>query len=101
MQYPPVSRAPYPHDWPDIARRTKEAAGGLCSKCGCLPSSLKHINLGVHHKDYNPQNNHPDNLVVLCSPCHLRQQAADLKNWTITKAYLAAVYAGQETLSGF
>ena len=38
----------------------------LCSECG------RTDNLHVHHKDRNPANNDPQNLVTLCASCHLK-----------------------------
>lgn len=37
-----------------------------CEDCGTGEK------LHVHHKDRNPANNHPDNLAILCSSCHLK-----------------------------
>lgn len=39
----------------------------------------KHRGLHVHHKDYDPLNNDPSNLMTLCSSCHRR---AHSPNWT-------------------
>ena len=46
---------------------------GVCEFCGNAKRSNNPLT--VHHKDYNPANNHLDNLVVLCAACHLRHQA--------------------------
>lgn len=37
-------------------------------------------NLQVHHKDRNRGNNHPDNLMLLCNPCHanIHEQKGEL-----------------------
>jgi 5-methylcytosine-specific restriction endonuclease McrA len=72
----------YPEDWEEIALEVKEKADWTCSKCGlvCFPSDVKYnqdkslramLTLTVHHADYDPSNNHPDNLIPLCSACHL------------------------------
>ena len=37
-----------------------------CENCG-TPQKL-----GVHHKDSNPENNDPANLMTLCSRCHMQ-----------------------------
>ena len=39
---------------------------GCCAKCG---RSLKH-GFHRHHKDGDPTNNSPDNLLLLCPECH-------------------------------
>ena len=41
-----------------------EAHGNRCQVCG------KTGKLDVHHKDRNQKNNVPENLMVLCRPCH-------------------------------
>jgi transcription elongation factor Elf1 len=38
-----------------------------CEKCGSTEK------LERHHKDGNPMNNEPNNLAVLCSPCHHKE----------------------------
>jgi 5-methylcytosine-specific restriction endonuclease McrA len=53
-----------------------------CEDCGQQYGELQ-----IHHKDGNPNNNHIDNLVVLCKGCHAeRHKIADLigvKEWHI------------------
>lgn len=64
----------YPPDWDQIARREKERAQWMCEKCGAdCAFPISHANvMSVHHKDHNPANNHPSNLLALCAVCHLR-----------------------------
>lgn len=54
----------------------------FCEDCG-----QQYAFLQVHHIDGNPNNNHVDNLLVLCGGCHAdRHKIADLqgtKDWTI------------------
>lgn len=38
-----------------------------CEKCGSTR------NVEVHHKDGNYQNNTPDNLILLCRSCHMKE----------------------------
>jgi hypothetical protein len=38
-----------------------------CSKCGSEPADR-------HHKDSNPLNNAPDNVVFLCRSCHMLEE---------------------------
>jgi hypothetical protein len=100
----------YPQNWQEIATTLKEKEGWRCYRCGvqCLaPHRLplhgfrdpKHriYLLQVHHWDGQPENNEPENLVCLCTCCHLyvhRRHAVsvtpgqlrlfDLKPWHCT-----------------
>lgn len=40
-----------------------------CPECGRGIERAKQFD--VHHRDGNPTNNHPDNLVGLCRRCHI------------------------------
>lgn len=76
----------YPPDWAEISLACKEAANWTCQECGekfinkCSSKFVteggrrKLLILTVHHKDRNPLNCKPENLVVLCSPCHCRAE---------------------------
>jgi len=44
--------------------------GLKCQRCGGVPRL--NLLLHVHHKDGDPQNNHVENLELLCSSCHRR-----------------------------
>lgn len=46
-------------------RRAGKARKPVCERCGRNATRLH-----VHHKDQNPANNAPDNLVTLCGSCH-------------------------------
>lgn len=77
----PEARLLYSKDWPEISRRTISAKGRLCEECIRRPG-IEDIILTVHHIDYNPANNDPRNLIVLCQGCHLRRQGRELKEAT-------------------
>jgi hypothetical protein len=49
------------HHW-----RARQHRDSACSTCGSTEK------LHVHHKDRNPENDDPSNLVTLCASCHLR-----------------------------
>lgn len=49
-----------------------------CQECGCIQGEEK---LSIHHIDYNPKNNDPDNLISLCRRCHL-YTGYNRENWT-------------------
>lgn len=78
-------RQRYPADWKAIALRIKENAGWKCELCGleCIPEGTKVADIGrserakytltVHHKNLKPEDNCDENLIALCSGCHLRQ----------------------------
>jgi len=73
----PLTKAKYPKDWRTISEETISQRHGLCQKCGIECDGV-HV-LTVHHKDYDPSNNNPDNLEVLCQGCHFRRQIEDKK----------------------
>jgi hypothetical protein len=74
----------YPPNWQAITEEKKRLANWTCERCkldGCPAwyakllgysfGKQKQLELSVHHCDYNPENNAPENLIVLCSACHL------------------------------
>ena len=73
----------YPENWTDIATAIKQEVGWRCQKCGlqCIApgedtskltrSERMKRTLQTHHWDRNPANNCRDNLIALCSACHL------------------------------
>ena len=44
---------------------------GACERCGAEPGGETPIHR--HHKDENPLNNAPDNIEMLCEPCHVAE----------------------------
>lgn len=64
----------YPPDWPQIALRIKEAAGGKCERCGHAHDPAAGYCLTVHHLDGIKSNCADWNLASLCQRCHLRIQ---------------------------
>ncbi len=72
----------YPENWSEIALAIKQAAHWRCAKCGvqCIKPGDKttHLSRGermastlqVHHANYLPEDNRPENLIPLCSGCH-------------------------------
>jgi hypothetical protein len=83
----PIDSKRYPANWKQIAKDVKEAAGWRCQHCGqlCLrpgekPSSPNRSEwtkavLSVHHANFTPEDNTKENLLALCSPCHLALHA--------------------------
>ncbi|MCT7958499.1 HNH endonuclease [Laspinema palackyanum] len=81
----------YSKDWRTIALTIKEQAGWRCAKCdrqclrpgdditGLTKSERTKITLTVHHHNRMPEDNRPENLIALCTSCHLgyhtRQQS--------------------------
>ena len=72
----------YPDNWQSIALLVKESALWCCTKCNqqCLPSGTKSgltkserlkVTLAVHHRNRIPEDNRLENLVALCTACHL------------------------------
>jgi len=83
----PINRKRYPDNWNQIALSAKEAASWCCQHCGqlCLrpgekSSSLTRsewtrATLSVHHANFTPEDNQRENLIPLCTPCHLAVHA--------------------------
>jgi hypothetical protein len=79
----PIDRQRYGKNWQEVALQVKTAAGWRCQHCGqqCLrpgekPKSLSRSEwtlrtLSVHHANFTPECNYIENLIPLCSPCHL------------------------------
>jgi hypothetical protein len=44
-----------------------QSANNECTECHTVGK------VEIHHKDRDRANNHPDNLVVLCKPCHWKK----------------------------
>jgi hypothetical protein len=74
----------YPMNWREIATDLKKKEKWQCYACGlqCLnpetmvlkgfsDSKKRMYLLQVHHWDLMPENNSPENLVCLCTSCHL------------------------------
>jgi 5-methylcytosine-specific restriction endonuclease McrA len=74
----------YPVNWTEIASKIRERDAWACRICSADSSSK----LCVHHIDYNPANNAPENLVTLCDECHRavhaeRYKPQDYDGWPI------------------
>jgi hypothetical protein len=79
----PIDRKRYPTNWEQIALNVKQAAGWRCHHCQrlCLRPGEKLPSLNrsewtkailcVHHANFMPEDNQPQNLIPLCTPCHL------------------------------
>ena len=83
----------YPKEWNAIALTKKQSVAWRCEKCGqkCLEAGVKtklslsersQRKLQVHHSDYDPSNNSPENLIALCSGCHLSKHSRKRGNVT-------------------
>jgi len=70
----PETKAAYPANWPEISLNIKGERNYTCEGCGQYGSRPGNP-LTVHHIDFNPANNPPDNLLLLCAKCHLKVQA--------------------------
>lgn len=78
--------ADYPDNWEEMALAVKVRANWQCEKCGkqCLTqidaikrqaiprSEWMRETLQVHHWDRDPGNSDPENLVAVCTGCHLQ-----------------------------
>ncbi len=64
----------YHPEWDTISRYVRELSDFYCARCGkdCRNSITSESVLQVHHIDENPGNNELENLIPLCSVCHLQ-----------------------------
>lgn len=76
----------YPDDWKEIADEIKQQAQWCCEKCGlqCIKPGEKLKSrvyvLQVHHWNRNPADNRRENLIALCSACHLHYHRGGKSN---------------------
>ena len=77
----PMDRSKYPDDWDETAMAIKDAACWVCQGCGMKcrrPGEAfdTHVRtLTVAHINHVEKDCRPENLVALCSGCHLRYDA--------------------------
>ena len=64
----------YHKEWPEISKYVRLLFNHHCARCGkdCSNPSNSRDLLQVHHIDENPGNNQLENLIPLCSVCHLQ-----------------------------
>ena len=78
-----MAQSRYPDNWKELALKVKESVNWQCQKCGmqCIKpsddvsklskSERMRKTLNVHHANYMPENNNLENLIPLCTGCHL------------------------------
>lgn len=88
----------YPNNWNEISFTLKRESGFTCYICEVSQIDNPAIILNVHHKDYDPQNNESDNLVVLCRDCHLRLHQFEAQDRAQQKAIYRLIDKGQLAL---
>jgi len=54
----------------ELKRLIKERDGHRCLWCGDDGEDLGYLQ--IHHIDYDKKNSAPDNLMTLCTPCHMK-----------------------------
>ena len=64
----------YHPEWETVSRYVRELFDFFCARCDkdCRNSKNADSVLQVHHIDENPGNNELENLIPLCSSCHLK-----------------------------
>jgi 5-methylcytosine-specific restriction endonuclease McrA len=68
----PENKKFYGKDWKKLSEKIIKERGEICEHCGKKRNNEERYKgwLTVHHKDRNPKNNNPENLIVLCPRCH-------------------------------
>ena len=77
----------YHKEWAEISKYVRLLFNHHCARCGkdCSNPSNSRDLLQVHHIDENPGNNQLENLIPLCSVCHLQiEKEARLHALTFT-----------------
>ena len=69
--------------WERLRRYVLDRDSWCCTKCGWYGR------LEVHHRDGDPMNNDPSNLLTLCRGCHIRHHAPALS--PAAQAWMALV----------
>ena len=66
-------------------------SGAKCQKC---KHSLKGLKPHIHHKNGNPKDNRPSNLILVCPNCHskLHRNMKKTKNGTSKGNYITNVF---------
>jgi hypothetical protein len=59
--------------WAHYKRMQRLCPPSPCSDCGATE------NIVIHHKDHNPRNTVPDNLIRLCRACHINHHRDELR----------------------
>lgn len=59
----------YAYNWKSLCKKIKDRDKWTCQLCGERRKRWGHF-LHVHHIDEDKTNNHPHNLISLCSKCH-------------------------------
>ena len=74
----------YGFDWTETLRRSiRERDNYICQLCN--KNQIEELEqferkLSIHHKDFNKQNNNPNNLISLCHQCHMKTNN-NRKDW--------------------
>ena len=77
----PMDKSKYPSDWNTIAEAIKDAADWQCEQCGMQcrrrgeEFDTHKRTLTVAHINHVEMDCRPENLVALCSGCHLKYDA--------------------------
>jgi 5-methylcytosine-specific restriction endonuclease McrA len=69
----------------------KERDGHRCTICGSAGD------LHVHHRDQDPTNDHPANLVTLCGYCHARVHAEERRDGGASRVEAVLSVCGNHT----
>lgn len=64
----------------ELRKQIRQRDNFICQECEYTEKQLGY-RLGIHHIDYDKQNNNSDNLIALCKSCHA-QTNFKRKNWT-------------------
>ena len=81
-----------------LKEQIRKRDGYICQECKFPQRRLKR-KLDIHHIDYNKKNNNPENLISLCSSCHI-QTNFKREDWNLYFKEKQNSNAGYLTLLG-
>ncbi len=90
------SQLPHNANWKYVRKKILARDNYICQIPECRISGINDI-LAVHHIDYIPTNDNPENLITLCPHHHSQSTAGDRVAWTMflqdLRAHIRRPYA--------
>jgi hypothetical protein len=82
----------YPSNWNSIAKKIRKRDNYKCQNPYC--NQKVYIKLEVHHIDYNKHNYIDENLISLCTVCHIQTNYSRNWHWSFYSEIIRRKYMG-------